>query len=181
MNPINQVFETFARRGEESYADEPVTQLEHALQCAALAEEAGSPPSLVAAALLHDLGHIMADAALPGSLAENLHDQHEERAYAWLQQHFGLAVAEPVRLHVAAKRYLCTTEPGYEQRLSPTSVKSFYDQGGKMSADEVTQFEAEPQFEAALQLRQWDDQAKLPDWQGPGLGHYRPLLGALVK
>ncbi len=178
---INFILDTFQRRGSESYADEPVTQLQHALQCAQLARENQASDSLVLASLLHDLGHIMADSALPASLEEDLHDAHEARAYDWLLNHFGAAVADPVHLHVAAKRYLCTTDPEYVKLLSPTSYKSYLDQGGPMSEEEIQAFEAEPHFEAALTLRRWDDQAKAADLQTPGLESYVPLMEALMQ
>ena len=87
-------------------------------------------------------------------------DKHEFVANAWLKEHFGPEVADPIRLHVAAKRYLCTRQSSYEDALSPTSRKSYHDQGGPMSPEEMTSFESEPHYREALELRRWDDLAK---------------------
>lgn len=160
MDLIKEIEKVFASRGNEKYSTEGVTQLQHATQCAQLAREAGASPSLVIAALLHDIGHIMGEEQLPTELDQNLDDKHEERAYAWLLENFGPAVADPVRLHVVAKRYLCTVNPAYEEKLSPTSYKSYLDQGGKMTEKEIKTFEAEPHYKAAIRLRAWDDMAK---------------------
>ncbi len=159
---LETIFDTFQAKGSGKYGSEAVSQLEHALQSATLAMEQHAEPWQVVAALLHDFGHIIDDRELPKSDGENLDDQHEQRAYAWLLKNFGAAVADPVRLHVAAKRYLCTIDPGYEKTLSPTSYKSFLDQGGVMDAGELAQFQAEPYYQQALQLRRWDDLAKDP-------------------
>jgi phosphonate degradation associated HDIG domain protein len=175
-NVISKIFSVFDKKGDESYADEPVTQLEHALQTANLATENNAPETVICAALLHDLGHILAGDQLPASVGENLHDQHEEKGYQFLKSHFGKAVAEPVRLHVAAKRYLCSTDSTYEVALSPTSLKSYYDQGGRMSDHEVDDFEKNPYFKDAVQLRRWDDLAKEANKKVPLLQEYLPVL-----
>ena len=168
MEPIiEQIAHVFGSRGAENYGTEAVTQLQHAVQCATLAVREQAEDTLVTAALLHDIGHILGDQQMPNDLSQNLDDQHERRGYEFLQQHFGPAVADPVRLHVGAKRYLCTTEPAYADQLSPASLKSFHDQGGLMSAGDAAAFRAEPYFRAALRLRRWDDAAKDP--------HAKPL------
>ncbi len=154
------IVDLFGRRGGEKYGIEDVTQREHALQTAALARESGAPAELVTAALLHDIGHLLGGAELPGDCAANLDDCHESTGFVFLNQYFGPAVAEPVRLHVAAKRYLCTVEPDYRARLSPTSLKSFHDQGGAMDEPELASFRREEHFASALRLRRWDDDAK---------------------
>lgn len=157
---IDRIISTFDSRGGEIYADEEVTQLQHALQCANLATQDNASEQLIAAALLHDIGHILQSTELPSDCALDLHDHHEQVGYRFLKDHFGDAVADPVRLHVAAKRYLCTTDAEYQDRLSPTSLKSFYDQGGQMDAAELANFEQEPHFIDAIRLRRWDDSAK---------------------
>ena len=124
---IAEIRGLFSRRGGDQYG-EGVTQREHALQAAAAAEGDGAPDAQIAAALLHDIGHLMHD--LPDDIADRgIDTKHESLASAWLSQHFGPEVSEPVRLHVAAKRYLCRTEPDYWSRLSAASKQSLALQG----------------------------------------------------
>lgn len=179
MTVIDRIFALFRERGNEMYFGEAVTETEHALQCAYLAEQSGAAPELVAAALLHDVGHLLHD--LGEDIAQRgIDGRHEEGGAAWLANHFGPAVVDPVRLHVAAKRYLCAIEPDYHAGLSDASQQSLVLQGGPMSADEVEQFEEQPGFRAAVAVRRWDDAAKVPDWAVPGLEHYRACLEAVM-
>ena len=178
---IQQIADCFNQRGREQYGKECVNQLQHALQSATLAQESAATPSLVAAALLHDIGHILDDRALPESVEENLDDQHEERGHAWLKGHFGEAVAAPVRLHVLAKRYLCTKDASYESQLSETSRKSFHDQGGVMSSEELQVFESDPHWREALEVRRWDDLAKDPNRQTASIESFLPLLESCLS
>jgi phosphonate degradation associated HDIG domain protein len=162
-------------RGGDSYFGEAVSQLEHALQAAHFAVGAKSRPALVAAALLHDIGHLLHD--LPEDAAERgIDTRHEEDGYRWLLSRFGPAVAEPVRSHVAAKRYLCAVEPDYFAQLSPASVQSLALQGGPFDAEEVCEFERLPWCADAVQLRRWDDAAKVPGMRVAGLEAYREVL-----
>lgn len=154
------IIDLYRRLGGQKYADEEVTQTQHAVQCGVLARQANSSPTIVTAALLHDIGHLLVQTDWPTTCSENLDDKHEEVGHQYLIEHFGETVAEPVRLHVASKRYLCTVEPEYQADLSPTSLKSFHDQGGLMSDEEVESFRNHPYFETAVTLRRWDDQAK---------------------
>ena len=178
--PIEQVLktirDTFEERGSNKYGIEDVTQLQHALQSAMLAEEAESGAQQISAALIHDIGHIMHKKVLPSDVESNLDDRHEERAYGWIKRHFGVAVADPVRLHVAAKRYLCTVDSSYTDQLSPTSYKSFLDQGGEMNHVEQQEFEQEPLFREAVQLRKWDDLAKDASKETPPFAHFESYL-----
>jgi phosphonate degradation associated HDIG domain protein len=178
---IDTIVHTFSERGSEAYGSECVTQLEHALQSAQLASAERAGDALVAAALLHDIGHILEAGALPTDCDTNLDDRHEARAYDWLVDHFGREVADPVRLHVPAKRYLCTVEPAYEKALSPTSHKSYLDQGGPMSEAELAEFRAEPHCAAALRLRRWDDAAKVAGKTTPHIEDFVPPLRAALK
>ena len=178
---IEKIFAAFEGRGRDRYGEEHVTQLQHALQSAKLAQTSGAEPALIAAALLHDIGHILPDQDLPKSCDENLDDDHETRGYLFLKEHFGDPVADPVRLHVVAKRYLCTVDPKYIAKLSPTSLKSYHDQGGTMSEEEQRQFEAEPYFRQALKLRHWDDAAKEAQMQTPDLEAYRAAMEACLS
>lgn len=165
--------------GAESYFGEPVTQLEHALQTAALAEGADAPDAIVVAALLHDIGHLLAAegalVAVPG-----VDVRHEDVGNRWLAGHFGPAVTEPIRLHVAAKRYLCAVDPGYSGELSAASQASLALQGGPMNADAVHVFTQVPWAREAAALRRWDDAAKVPGLRVPGLSHYRGRVEELL-
>ena len=174
---IDQILRLFEERGDSAYIGEPVSQTEHALQTAWAAEQAGAGGALVAAALLHDVGHLLHDLPEDCALA-GIDDAHEERGARWLAEHFGPEVAEPVRLHVAAKRFLCATDPTYAGRLSEASLRSLRLQGGPFSPDEAARFRAGPHAEAAVLLRRLDEQAKVPGLHTPGLEHFRPFLEA---
>jgi [1-hydroxy-2-(trimethylamino)ethyl]phosphonate dioxygenase len=170
------IVDAFRKKGNLNYATDPVTQLEHALQCAMMAENAGAGKSLILAALLHDIGHILDKNEIPDSLSKNLDDKHEESGYQFLKKHFGREVAEPVRLHVAAKRYLCAVQPDYILHLSPTSIKSLKDQRGPMKYDEMREFEANPYFPDAVLLRKWDDAAKMQNTHTKSLEQFLEFL-----
>jgi gamma-butyrobetaine dioxygenase len=176
-DPVAFLIDLLNQRGSGAYLGESVTQREHALQSALLAESAGAAAPLIVAALLHDIGHILGpgDDGLPPD-----DDEHESAAARWLARWFPTEVTEPIRLHVAAKRYLCAVAPGYLERLSPASQHSLRLQGGVFTLDEATAFAAGLHAEAARQLRQWDDAAKIPGLPTPDPEHYRPLL-ALVR
>ena len=156
----------FAANGNNRYS-EAVTQREHALQAAHQAETADSSSSLITAALLHDIGHMLHKFG-PEPAAQGIDDKHEDIGAGWLAKRFGAVVTEPVRLHVAAKRYLCAVEPDYFGNLSPASVRSLKLQGGPMSAEEVDAFENGPHFAAAVALRRWDEGAKVSGKNTPG-------------
>jgi gamma-butyrobetaine dioxygenase len=161
--------------------DEVVTELEHALQAGALAATAGAPPALVAAALLHDVGHLILRDHRPLDEALERDHRHEQAGATCLARLFPPEVTEPVRWHVAAKRYLCAVEPGYHDHLSASSVRSLGVQGGPMTDDEVAQFERLPGFDGAVRVRRWDDAAKLAGQVVPDLASYRPLLETLAE
>jgi len=176
---IAEIEAMFARRGHEGYG-EGVSQREHALQAAWIAEQEGRPASQVVGALLHDIGHLMHD--LPEDIADQgIDTQHESLASAWLSQHFGPEVSEPVRLHVAAKRYLCHAEAGYLDRLSAASVLSLRLQGGPMTTEEAARFRREPFLAEAIELRRWDDEAKVIGAKTPDLAHFRPVIEAVLR
>ena len=178
MNPTDQIRDLFSERGHLAYG-EGVSELQHALQAASLAQKDNAPNSLIVAALLHDIGHLLH--GLSEDVAEQGIDGHHERiGEKWLEEHLGLEISQPVRLHVAAKRYQCTVNPDYLAQLSPASLKSFILQGDKMNGDEVSAFEKNPFFKNALQLRTWDDNAKDPEMETPLLEHYLPLVKAAL-
>jgi [1-hydroxy-2-(trimethylamino)ethyl]phosphonate dioxygenase len=157
------------------YGLSAINQRQHALQAAWLAEKMGCADSLVAASLLHDIGHMVHD--LGDDPAERgVDDLHEERGYEFLRGWFGPAITEPVRLHVSAKRYLCAPEADYFSRLSRDSVLSLSLQGGPMSPAEVAAFEAIPQAMDAVQLRRFDEQAKASGLETPPIDHFLPYV-----
>ena len=161
----------FTTRGPAWFGAEAVSLLDHALQCAHLAESAGAPPSLVAACLLHDLGHLLGDAS-EGLGARDVDDAHQYVVIPFLRPHFPEAVLAPIRLHVDAKRFLCALEPDYWLGLSDASRQSLELQGGPFSRAEAARFIAQPYAEDAVRLRRWDDQAKEPRAPTPALSHF---------
>lgn len=170
-NAAEEVVDLLDRLGGSQYGSEAVTQREHALQCALLARQRNLGAPLVAACLLHDIGHLLHD--LPDDAPEQgIDDVHEDRGAAWLKSRFKPEVVEPVRLHVAAKRYLCAVEPGYFAILSPPSVKSLELQGGPMSPSEVRDFQSNPHHRAAVELRRLDDEAKVPGLPTPAASDF---------
>lgn len=180
MDAIEQVFEVLGRSGSRQYGGERVTQLAHALQCAALAERHGADSPLIAAALMHDLGHLLGEGDR-GLAARGIDARHEDIAATWLAPWFGPETTEPVRLHVEAKRCLCRADPAYFDHLSAGSVTSLQVQGGIHSETEAAAFRARPHAEAAMLLRRWDDDAKDPHARTPGLEHFRPHLQAALR
>jgi [1-hydroxy-2-(trimethylamino)ethyl]phosphonate dioxygenase len=179
MHCVDRIIELFETRGAEAYLGESVSQREHALQATYLATRENSCDALVAATLLHDIGHLLAP---DERAAERGVDQfHQDLAFAWLSSHFGPEITEPIRLHVIAKRYLCAVEPSYLETLSAASIVSLELQGGPLTADEIARFQADPHHRDAVKLRRWDDQAKVPGWEVPDLALYVTLLKALSK
>jgi gamma-butyrobetaine dioxygenase len=177
---IEEVFAVFAGGGAEAYFGERVSMTEHALQAAHFAATDGAAPSLVIAALLHDVGHLVEP--VPTDIADWTHDaRHEDVGSRWLAARFPSEISEPVRLHVPAKRYLCATDPDYFQRLSPASVITLQLQGGPMSAEEIGRFQAEPYHAAAVSVRRWDDLGKVAGLATPGLADYRDRLAAAAQ
>jgi phosphonate degradation associated HDIG domain protein len=179
-DPVAVIGGLFGSEGLADYLGEPVSQAAHMLQAAALAEQAGAPPPLVAAALLHDVGHFTGTVTGQDLMA-GTDNRHGEQGANWLARWFGPEVTEPVRLHVAAKRYLCATEPGYLARLSPASVYTLGVQGGPMPPEEIDAFLASPYATDACRVRRWDDDAKDASAEAPPFEHFAPLLSALAR
>jgi phosphonate degradation associated HDIG domain protein len=177
---VDEVLDLLERHGAERY-DEEIFQLAHAEQTAALARAVGAPDSLVAAALLHDVGHLLELAERAGARDRTTDQRHEARGSAWLAGLFPPAVTAPVALHVRAKRYLCAVDPSYVDRLSAGSVASLERQGGPLTAPEVTAFEGNPGWEDAVALRRWDDEAKVPDLAVPPARSYHTLLASQAR
>jgi len=179
MDVMHQIRAAFAQRGQENYG-EGVSQLEHAIQCAAFAQRDGASPALIAAAYLHDIGHLLHD--LPQDIADSGVDtQHESTGSAWLSQYFGPELTEPVRMHVAAKRYLAATEDGYFELLSDASKLSLRLQGGPMTPAQIQAFEAEPFFADALRLRRWDEEGKIENYRGPSPEHFEAIVQTCLR
>jgi gamma-butyrobetaine dioxygenase len=173
-NPrLDTLFDAFDRLGAEAYGED-VSQLSHMLQTAALAVADDAPDALVVAALLHDIGHF----AAPPSAADPV--PHEALGVECLRPLFGPEVWRPVGLHVAAKRYLCATSPGYLAQLSAASQKSLVEQGGVFTPAQAERFIAAPHAQDAVRLRLYDDAAKVPGARTPPLDSYRDLLGRLA-
>lgn len=178
---LDEVLDLYATLGTERY-DEEVSQLDHALQTAALAAAEGADDALVVAALLHDVGHLLelrsggvADGAVDGDL------DHEHRGAAWLADVLPPEVIEPIAAHVAAKRYRCAVDPAYADGLSAGSTASLARQGGPMTSDEVSVFEARPGHAEAVRLRGWDDDGKVDGLAIAPLGTYEQLLRRLAE
>ncbi len=171
MLSLQDIDTVFARRGAEQYSGEPVTQLEHALQSAALAEAEGADDELVTAALLHDLGHLLQELGETPSL-RGVDDVHQYAALPFLRGLFGERVLGGICLHVDAKRYLCATRPDYHDALSQDSKRSLKLQGGVFDAAQAQAFIAQPGAPDAVRLRLWDDRAKIAGQATPPLSHY---------
>ncbi|HSS27265.1 MAG TPA: HD domain-containing protein [Usitatibacter sp.] len=161
----------FRDHGHIAYGGEGVTQLEHALQCAQLAESENAAPELITAALLHDLGHLL---NLQGETptARGIDDMHQYYAIPFIRSLFPPAVVEAIKLHVDAKRALCALDPGYHDSLSEDSKRSLTLQGGIFSREELDAFHAKPFAAEALRVRRWDDRAKVAGAATPPIRHY---------
>lgn len=176
---IGEILDLYVRRGSEHY-DETISQLDHALQSAALATDARAADTLIAASLLHDVGHLLDLEASPEQHRPAGSDRgHEATGCRYLSGLFPPAVTAPIALHVRAKRYLCATDLTYQAQLSDGSKRSLELQGGPLSAKEVAVFERHPSFEAAVLLRAWDDRGKVDGLDVFALETYRPLLERL--
>jgi phosphonate degradation associated HDIG domain protein len=168
---LDDIEALFRAKGGEQYTGEPVTQLEHALQCAMLAEQSGASDALVTASLLHDLGHLLHDIGDTPSL-RGVDDVHQYRVIPFLRGLFPEDVLAPIRLHVDAKRYLCATRPEYHDSLSEDSKRSLLLQGGIFSQEEAQAFIAQAGAADGVKVRIWDDLAKAADLPTPPLSHF---------
>ena len=177
---IERLLQFLTDAGQSNY-DVGVTQTEHALQSAQLAAERDGGDEAITSALLHDIGHLVLDEhnAQGDFLEEDLN--HEEVAWEFLRRYFPETITEPIRMHVVAKRYLCTTDPTYYERLSPASRRSFEVQGGRLSANERAALEKNPHLNAALELRRWDDEAKVAGRETPAIETFAPQLGRCLR
>ncbi len=180
MHDVKEVLALLAAKGDMAYFGEEVSVLEHSLQAACFAERDGADDATVTAALVHDIGHLLH--GLSEDIAAQGRDaRHEEVACGYLSRYFADDVVAPVRMHVAAKRYLCSVEPDYFNQLSASSVQSLALQGGPFTEAEAAEFAGRPFALKAVALRRWDDEAKLKDFVVPGLEHYLPRLLAAQR
>lgn len=168
---IDELAAIYDGRAHAQYGLSLVNQRAHALQSAHHARHQQLAPALVVAALLHDIGHMVHDLG-EHPAARGIDDQHEALGARWLSRCFGPSVCDPVRLHVAAKRYLCSVEPAYRDRLSRDSIESLALQGGLMSPREIAAFEAEPFWREAVALRRIDEAAKDPAGPMPAFASF---------
>ncbi len=169
----------FERRGGEEYLGEPVTMAQHMLQGASIAEKNGQSEEIIVAALLHDIGHFTSEFGTysPDDTEDRF---HEEAGAKVLEQFFPSVVTDCVRYHVAAKRYLCAAKPAYFERLSEASVHSLQLQGGPMSAQEVAEFEKNPNLDKIIAVRYLDDAGKHADMVTPDFAHFAPMVQRIV-
>jgi phosphonate degradation associated HDIG domain protein len=176
---VDDILDLYEMRGAKMYGSEPVSQVEHALQCAMLAAEGRASAELIAAAFLHDVGHLLAE--LPHSLEREADDVHQYLPIPFLRGTFADAVLQPIRLHVDAKRYLCKVDGGYWDGLSPASKHSLELQGGSFDAITADRFLARPFAWDAIRLRRWDDLAKVAGRATPTLRDFEPLLRSVER
>ncbi len=180
-NLRQELLDIFVGRATRRYGLSEINQLQHALQSAALAEADGATAATVLASLLHDVGHMIHRLG-EDPASRGIDDRHEELGAQWLAERFGPEVSEPVRLHVAAKRFLCSTESDYFGKLASDSVRSLELQGGLMSADEIEAFRATPFYAEAVRLRRYDEEAKDPHARTADVDHYlRHVAAVSVK
>jgi len=177
---VEFLFNRLALRGEGSYGLSQVTQLEHALQCAALAGQQNMHDDMIIASLFHDIGHLVYESDVDLA-SRGIDDRHEQSSAELLNPLFGEPVSQPIRLHVAAKRYLCSMESDYYEKLSEDSRVSLEIQGGLMSETELEHFQSDPYYQDGVSLRRIDDQAKVPGLVVPSLNSYRKTADRLAR
>jgi phosphonate degradation associated HDIG domain protein len=180
MSNVESLIDLLNQQGGTAYFGEPVSVLEHSLQAAHSAELAGAGDAAIAAALLHDIGHMLH--GLDEGIAGRGHDgMHEEIAATYLSRWFGEEVTMPIRLHVPAKRFLCWQDREYLEQLSPASLESLALQGGPMNDEQAADFLRNPFANAAIALRHWDDEAKVPGLSVPNAAYYLRILQATAR
>lgn len=179
---LKDVTELLHSQGQKQYGGESVSQLEHALQCASLAEQSNESDSTIIAALLHDIGHLLSAGkglSAPAPTVEG-DDLHQYIALPFLRNILPDAVLEPIKLHVDAKRYLCAVDQTYWSTLSDASKKSLVLQGGIYSEEQAREFETRRFAQESARLRRYDDCAKTPGTLTPPLSHYLEILHSVA-
>lgn len=181
MKSVDEIIALYERHGSDFYSED-ISQIDHAVQAANLALASGASSDLVLASLLHDIGHLMHLDALGADDSHFTQDlRHEKVGADELAQQFPAAVTEPIRWHVAAKRWLCARDPEYAAALSEASKQSLHFQGGPMSATECADFESHKWFKEAVQLRRWDDEAKVVGLNSDPLSTFCEVLWVTAK
>lgn len=178
-NIVNFIGSIFEKRGDEEYLGEPVTMGQHMLQGATMAEKSREPDEIIIGTLLHDIGHFTSEFGT-FSMEDTEDRYHEDAGAAVLEQFFPKVITDCCRHHVAAKRYLCATDPEYFQKLSTASIHSLNLQGGPMSEAELKDFEKNPNLKKILKVRLYDDAGKIPDMITPSFWHFAPLVQKMV-
>ena len=176
---VDFLLDLFARRGAEEYMGEAVSMAQHMEQSAACAVADDADDDLVIAALLHDIGHFVGDFPID-ALEKGLDNNHEDAGAQFLMPYFPATVTEPIRLHVAAKRYLCAIDANYFRQLSPASIQSLKVQGGPMNDAEIAEFEANPYYQLAVKTRHYDDDGKVAGLDIKPVASYRDRLESLL-
>jgi predicted HD phosphohydrolase len=178
-NIVDFILQLFAKRGAEEYMGEPVSMAQHMEQSAACAVVHGADDELIIAALLHDIGHFVGDFPID-ALENGIDNLHEDAGAQFLAPYFPAAVTEPIRLHVAAKKYLCAADTSYMQRLSAASIQSLEVQGGPMNETEIDEFESNPYYQLAVKVRIYDDDGKVAGLDIKPVAAYRDKLESLL-
>ena len=178
-NIVDFIGSIFEKRGDEEYLGEPVTMGQHMLQGATMAEKSREPDEIIIGTLLHDIGHFTSEFGT-FSMEDTEDRYHEDAGAAVLEQFFPKIITDCCRHHVAAKRYLCATNPEYFQKLSTASIHSLNLQGGPMSEAELKDFEKNPNLKKILKVRLYDDAGKIPDMVTPSFWHFAPLVQKMV-
>ena len=178
-NIVDFIGSIFEKRGDEEYLGEPVTMGQHMLQGATMAEQSREPDEIIIGTLLHDIGHFTSEFGT-FSMEDTEDRYHEDAGAAVLEQFFPKVITDCCRHHVAAKRYLCATDPEYFQKLSTASIHSLNLQGGPMSEAELKDFEKNPNLKKILKVRLYDDAGKIPDMVTPSFWHFAPLVQKMV-
>ena len=178
-NIVDFIGSIFEKRGDEEYLGEPVTMGQHMLQGATMAEQSREPDEIIIGTLLHDIGHFTSEFGT-FSMEDTEDRYHEDAGAAVLEQFFPRVITDCCRHHVAAKRYLCATDPEYYQKLSTASIHSLNLQGGPMSEAELKDFEKNPNLKKILKVRLYDDAGKIPDMITPSFWHFAPLVQKMV-
>lgn len=178
-NIVDFIGSIFEKRGDEEYLGEPVTMGQHMLQGATMAEQSREPDEIIIGTLLHDIGHFTSEFGT-FSMEDTEDRYHEDAGAAVLEQFFPKVITDCCRHHVAAKRYLCATDPEYFQKLSTASIHSLNLQGGPMSEAEIKNFEKNPNLKKILKVRLYDDAGKIPDMVTPSFWHFAPLVQKMV-